>query len=44
MLAYEKGDWTQIFEYTDKHSIHVEDVANAYVEAVVWANSFEVNE
>ena len=43
MLAYEKGEWTRIFNYTDRYGINVEAVAEAYFEAVIWANSFGLN-
>lgn len=41
VLAYEKGEWVQIFDYAEKYSMNVEDIAEAYFEAVVWVNNFD---
>ncbi len=41
-LAYEKGDWDKIFSYTDRCGVGAEEVAQAYFEAVVWTNSFDL--
>jgi EAL and modified HD-GYP domain-containing signal transduction protein len=43
VLAYEKGEWARIFEYSEKYSIPVEKISAAYFEAVVWANNFELS-
>lgn len=43
MLAYEKGEWDQIFAIAENYAINVEDIAEAYFEAVVWANNFELD-
>lgn len=42
-LLYEKGEWTQIFEYADRYAINIEDVSEAYFEAAVWGKSLELN-
>lgn len=42
-LAYEKGEWAQIYTFAEKLAIDVEDIAKAYYEAVAWANNFELN-
>lgn len=38
MLAYEKGEWDQIFALADQYAIHVENIAEAYFDAIVWSN------
>lgn len=43
MLAYEKGEWDQIYAFAKKYAINVEDIAEAYFEAVIWANNFELD-
>lgn len=43
MLAYEKGEWDQIFAFAEKYAINVEDIVEAYFEAVVWVNNFELD-
>lgn len=43
ILAYEKGDWDLLFDYSKKYAINVEDVAQAYFNAVLWTNDFDLN-
>lgn len=43
ILAYEKGEWEQVFALTDRHGISVEDVAESYHEAVIWMDQADMN-
>jgi c-di-GMP-related signal transduction protein len=43
MLTYEKGEWHHMFDYTREYAINVQDVSEAYFEAVIWTNSFALN-
>lgn len=42
VLAYERGEWDQIFDLAQKHAIYVKDLAEAYLEAVVWTQNFDL--
>jgi len=41
LLSYEKGEWNYISAISDKLSIQINDVAEAYYDAIVWSNNSE---
>ena len=42
ILAYEKGEWDKLFEYSEKYPINIEKVSEAYHEAFIWTNNNEL--
>jgi EAL and modified HD-GYP domain-containing signal transduction protein len=40
VLAFEKGEWDQLFALSNQYSIQADDVAAAGFDAIVWARDF----
>jgi c-di-GMP-related signal transduction protein len=43
ILAYEKGEWAQVFDNAAKYAVPTEAVAASYLEAIGWTNGAELN-